>query len=234
MRVLRLLVRGLSYSGSAKALCVEPSTVKYHVINMLQKTGLENKLQPAIAASEAKPVVELAERRLSSLYRQGDCENRPMPISRFSCNGAAMQQSNLPYKRKPKAYAAHLPASGFIYPEKGLEHTCPILLRDAAACVCNTQHSAAFLLPDRDMHRTAGGIVFDAVFNQIKEQAVDQGVAALDADILTFLKEGDAPALCQRGQVSHDLISQRGQLDMIFARNRLQIAHFQQCADKAC
>lgn len=119
MRVLRLLVRGLSYSGSAKALCVEPSTVKYHVINMLQKTGLENKLQPAIAASEAKPVVELAERRLSSLYRQGDCENRPMPISRFSCNGAAMQQSNLPYKRKPKAYAAHLPASGFIYPEKG-------------------------------------------------------------------------------------------------------------------
>lgn len=56
--MLRLLVRGLSYSGSAKALCVEPSTVKYHVINMLQKTGLENKLQPAIAASEAKPVVE--------------------------------------------------------------------------------------------------------------------------------------------------------------------------------
>lgn len=62
MRVLRLLVRGLSYSGSAKALRVEPSTVKYHVINMLQKAGLENKLQPAIAASEAKPVVELAEK----------------------------------------------------------------------------------------------------------------------------------------------------------------------------
>ena len=35
---------------------------KYHAINMLQKTGLENKLQPAIAASEAKPVVELAEK----------------------------------------------------------------------------------------------------------------------------------------------------------------------------
>ena len=55
--MLRLLARGLSYSGSAKALCVDPSTVKYHVINMLQK-----KLQPAIAASEAKPVVELAEK----------------------------------------------------------------------------------------------------------------------------------------------------------------------------
>ena len=59
--MLHLLVRGLSYSGSAKALCVEPSTVKYHVIK-LQKTGLENKLQPAIAASEEKPVVELAEK----------------------------------------------------------------------------------------------------------------------------------------------------------------------------
>ena len=59
--MLRLLVRGLSYSGIDKALCVEPSTVKYHVINMLQKTGLENKLQLAIAASEAKLVVELAE-----------------------------------------------------------------------------------------------------------------------------------------------------------------------------
>lgn len=59
--VLRLLVRGLSYSGITKALCVEPSTVKYHVINMLQKTGLENKLQLAIAASEAKLVLELAE-----------------------------------------------------------------------------------------------------------------------------------------------------------------------------
>ena len=62
MKVLRCLVRGLSYNEIAKELGIEPSTVKYHVINMLQKTGLENKLQPAIAASEAKPVVELAEK----------------------------------------------------------------------------------------------------------------------------------------------------------------------------
>lgn len=61
MRVLRLLVRGLSYSGIAKELCVEPSTVKYHVINMLQKTGLENKLQLAIAATEARLVVDFTE-----------------------------------------------------------------------------------------------------------------------------------------------------------------------------
>ena len=61
MKVLRCLVRGLSYNEIAKELGIEPSTVKYHVINMLQKTNLENKLQLAIAATEAKLVVELAE-----------------------------------------------------------------------------------------------------------------------------------------------------------------------------
>ena len=54
-------MRGLSYNEIAKELGIEPSTVKYHVINMLQKTNLENKLQLAIAATEAKLVVELAE-----------------------------------------------------------------------------------------------------------------------------------------------------------------------------
>ena len=54
-------MRGLSYNEIAKELSIEPSTVKYHVINMLQKTNLENKLQLAIAATEAKLVVELAE-----------------------------------------------------------------------------------------------------------------------------------------------------------------------------
>lgn len=42
-------------------ILVEPSTVKFHAINMLQKTNLENKLQLAIAATEAKLVVELAD-----------------------------------------------------------------------------------------------------------------------------------------------------------------------------
>ena len=35
-------------------ILAEPSIVKLHVINMLQKTNLENKLQLAIAATEAK------------------------------------------------------------------------------------------------------------------------------------------------------------------------------------
>ena len=61
VKVLRCLVRGLSYNEIANELGFEPSTVKFHVINMLQKTNLENKLQLAIAATEAKLVVELAD-----------------------------------------------------------------------------------------------------------------------------------------------------------------------------
>ena len=61
MKVLRCLVRGLSYNEIAKELGIEPSTVKFYLINMLQKTNLENKLQLAIAATEAKLVVELSD-----------------------------------------------------------------------------------------------------------------------------------------------------------------------------
>lgn len=61
MKVLRCLVRGMSYGAIAGALGIEVTTVKYHVSNMLQKTNLENKLQLAITASEAKLVVELNE-----------------------------------------------------------------------------------------------------------------------------------------------------------------------------
>ena len=39
----------------------EMSTVKFHVANMLQKTGLENKLQLALAVSDVKMVVDLTE-----------------------------------------------------------------------------------------------------------------------------------------------------------------------------
>ena len=52
----------MSYGSIAGALGIEVTTVKYRVSNMLQKTNLENKLQLAIAASEAKLVVELNEK----------------------------------------------------------------------------------------------------------------------------------------------------------------------------
>ena len=48
-----------SIPGAKQA--VEMSTVKFHVSNMLQKTGLENKLQLALAVSDVKLIADLAE-----------------------------------------------------------------------------------------------------------------------------------------------------------------------------
>lgn len=59
--VLRCLVKGLTYPRIAEKLGIEAVTVKYHVTNMLQKTNLKNKLQLAVAVSDAKFVVDLAE-----------------------------------------------------------------------------------------------------------------------------------------------------------------------------
>lgn len=61
LKVLRYVVRGLSYTSIASEMGVEMSTVKFHVSNMLQKTGLSNKLQLALAVSEAKMIVDLDE-----------------------------------------------------------------------------------------------------------------------------------------------------------------------------
>lgn len=60
-KVLRYLVRGLSYGRIAEEMGVEVTTVKYHVTNMLQKTNLENKLQLALAVSSTKFIADLAE-----------------------------------------------------------------------------------------------------------------------------------------------------------------------------
>ena len=59
--MLRYLLRGLSYTRIAAEMGVEMSTVKFHVANMLQKTGMENKLQLALAVSEAKMIADLDE-----------------------------------------------------------------------------------------------------------------------------------------------------------------------------
>ena len=61
MKVLRHLLRGLSYTRIAAEMGCEMSTVKFHVANMLQKTGLENKLQLALAVSNTKLVADLSE-----------------------------------------------------------------------------------------------------------------------------------------------------------------------------
>lgn len=59
LKVLRHLVRGLSYSRIAAEMGCEMSTVKFHISNMLQKTGLENKLQLALAVSNVKLIADL-------------------------------------------------------------------------------------------------------------------------------------------------------------------------------
>lgn len=61
MRVLRCLIKGMTYSQIAKKLNVEAVTIKYHVTNMLEKTNLKNKLQLAVAVSNVKFVVDFAE-----------------------------------------------------------------------------------------------------------------------------------------------------------------------------
>lgn len=61
LKVLRYLVRGLSYNRIAAEMGCEMSTVKFHVANMLQKTGLENKLQLALAVSDVKLITDLDE-----------------------------------------------------------------------------------------------------------------------------------------------------------------------------
>ena len=61
LKVLRHLLRGLSYTRIAAEMGCEMSTVKFHVANMLQKTGLENKLQLALAVSDVKLIADLAE-----------------------------------------------------------------------------------------------------------------------------------------------------------------------------
>lgn len=61
LKVLRYLVRGLSYGKIAEAMGIEVTTVKYHIANMLQKTNFENKLQLALAVSSSKLIAELAD-----------------------------------------------------------------------------------------------------------------------------------------------------------------------------
>ena len=62
LKVLRYLLRGMSYPRIASEMGIEVSTIKFHVANMLQKTGLKNKLQLALAVSEVKMIADLDEK----------------------------------------------------------------------------------------------------------------------------------------------------------------------------
>ena len=56
--VLRFLVKGYPYAKIAEEMGIEVSTVKYHVQNMLQKTGLNSKLMRMMAVAESKMIVK--------------------------------------------------------------------------------------------------------------------------------------------------------------------------------
>lgn len=57
LRVLRLIVEGQSYEEIADALGIKPPTVRYHINNMLQKTGYANKTRLAIAVTNKKLIL---------------------------------------------------------------------------------------------------------------------------------------------------------------------------------
>ena len=57
IQVLRLVCDRLEYSEIAQALCVAERTVKYHVSNILQKTGYANKTRLAIAVTGKKFII---------------------------------------------------------------------------------------------------------------------------------------------------------------------------------
>lgn len=57
IQVLRLVCDGLEYSEIAQALLITERTVKYHVSNILQKTGYANKTRLAIAVTGKKFII---------------------------------------------------------------------------------------------------------------------------------------------------------------------------------
>ena len=57
IQVLRLVCDGLEYSEIAQTLCIAERTVKYHVSNILQKTGYANKTRLAIAVTGKKFII---------------------------------------------------------------------------------------------------------------------------------------------------------------------------------
>ncbi|MGN1340723.1 MAG: response regulator [Oscillospiraceae bacterium] len=57
IRVLRLVCEGLEYSEIANELNYSKDTVKYHISNILQKTGYANKTQLAIAVTGKRFII---------------------------------------------------------------------------------------------------------------------------------------------------------------------------------
>ena len=118
-----------------------------------------------------------------------------------------MQVCDLPYQGKSQPCSAILPAAGLVYPEKGLEDAALKFLRDAPPGVGNAKKKLLVSLRYQNPHQAAGAVVLDGVFRQIKEQAIDQRVAASQASI-PLLFQPDAVFLRQRSQICKDFLDQ--------------------------
>lgn len=57
LKVLRLVAEGMSYEEMAQKLSISVGTVKYHITNMLQKTGFTNKTRLAIAVTNKNLII---------------------------------------------------------------------------------------------------------------------------------------------------------------------------------
>ena len=57
IKVLRLVCEGLEYSEIAERLNYTKDNVKYHIRNILQKTGYANKTQLAIAVTGKRYII---------------------------------------------------------------------------------------------------------------------------------------------------------------------------------
>lgn len=64
LKVLRLLVEGLSYEEIAAQLDIKPTTVITHTNHMLSKTGYKNKLRLCIAVSNKKLIIPTPDKDL--------------------------------------------------------------------------------------------------------------------------------------------------------------------------
>ncbi len=55
--VLRHVVEGKSYKEIGEALSISPATVKFHIGNMLQKTGFDSKTKLAVAVTQKQLII---------------------------------------------------------------------------------------------------------------------------------------------------------------------------------
>ena len=143
-----------------------------------------------------------------------------------------MQQRDFAHKCKPQTHAAHLPASGFVHTKERFKDVLHAILRNPASSVGNLQNHIFVCLLHRNEDRSARLVVFDGIFDQIKQQTINQRVAADHADFLTVLPERNLFFLREWREICQNFLRERRERDLVCSRYGLQIAHRQQGTDK--